>query len=132
MGFFNAFSSESKSSTQHTTNTIDNDLSTVVDGAGINSTTIVQNLVGSPGATITDYGAVEKAIELSKHSLTESWDFVEDSLEFVGMQSERNYDFADNVAIPLTAQQTDEFSQNVIVASVVLGLGMLYFLKGGL
>ena len=123
------FGGDSRSSvTQQTTNR-DTQGSLVAD-AGINSNQNIYNILGSDGVTLTDNGAVDKAFEISKKAIADGWKFTGDALSFVDTQSKRNYEFANTVAIPLAAQQTEDFSKYTIGATVVVAGLIMYALKG--
>lgn len=85
---------------------------------------------------MTDHGTVSKAIELAEEVVgtgadlvlnlgKENIDFLDNALDFVTAQAERNYDFATDVAIPLNKQTTEEFSKTVIYAAAAVAIAMV-------
>jgi len=96
--------------------------SNVIDG-GIGSTISMTQITGSDHVTMTDHEAVNRAFDLGELILDNSTSFINDSLDFVQSNSDRNYDFAENVAIPLNAQMTEDFTRYAIIGAVVISLG---------
>jgi len=98
--------------------------SNVIDG-GVGSTVQMTQITGSDGAnvTVTDHDAVKKAFDLADNTMGLGVNFLSDALDSVNSASERNYDFAENVAIPLNAQMTEDFTRYAIIGAVVISLG---------
>lgn len=119
---------KSKSERSSITETVDGKASTVIDG-GLGGD--IQNIqitgVKDSSIKLSDHGAIEKAYKLAEKSLNISADFTEDALESVNTSSQRNYDFAEKVAIPLSGQITEKFTQYTIAAGALVAVAMVYF-----
>jgi len=113
---------KTKTDSQETRIARESQASNVIDG-GVGSTVMMQQITGSDHVTVTDHDAVEKAFELAQNTVGLNAGFLNTALDSVNSASERNYDFAENVAIPLNAQMTEDFTRYAIIGAVVISLG---------
>lgn len=104
--------------------------SNVIDG-GIGSTISMNQITGSDiqNLNLVDHESVDKAFSFAESVLGEGASFLENSMEMVQESSQRNYDFAETVAIPLNAQATSEFQKYIIGAVTIISIAYFYNMK---